>query len=160
MCLTLFQHNDIVVLMIPAFQPDGNLPPGIHWLEWTEMEARFGQTAYRRSILAGFRDGIQQLKAAGCQSVYVDGSFVTAKPQPGDFDACWDVSGVDPNVLDPVFFDFSNHRAAQKARFLGEFFPAQLPEGGSGRTFLEFFQADKDSGDPKGIVALDLRRLP
>lgn len=160
MCLTPFQHNDIVVLMIPAFQPDGNLPPGIHWLEWTELEARFGQTAYRRSILAGFRDGIQQLKAAGCQRVYVDGSFVTTKPQPGDFDACWDVSGVDPNVLDPVFFDFSNHRAAQKARFLGEFFPAQLPEGGSGRTFLEFFQADKDSGDPKGIVALDLRRLP
>jgi hypothetical protein len=92
--------------------------------------------------------------------VYVDGSFVTAKPQPDDFDACWDIHGVDPNALDPVFFDFANHRAAQKARFLGEFFPAQLPEGGSGRTFLEFFQADKNSGDPKGIIALDLRRLP
>jgi hypothetical protein len=124
------------------------------------MEAAFGQTAYRRSILAGFLQGIQQLKAAGCGTVYVDGSFVTAKPQPGDFDACWDVSGVDPNVLDPVFFDFTNHRAAQKTRFLGEFFPANLPEGNSGRTFLEFFQADKNSGDPKGIVALDLRRLP
>jgi hypothetical protein len=35
-----------------------------------------------------------------------------------------------------------------------------LPEGGSGRTFLEFFQTDKNSGDPKGIIALDLRRLP
>jgi hypothetical protein len=110
--------------------------------------------------LAGFRQGIQQLKAAGCGTVYVDGSFVTAKPQPDDFDACWDIHGVDPNALDPVFFDFANHRAAQKARFLGEFFPAQLPEGGSGRTFLEFFQTDKNSGDPKGIIALDLRRLP
>jgi hypothetical protein len=146
--------------MIPTFQPDGNLPPGVHWAEWTEMEARFGQTAYRRPILAGFRQGIQQLKAAGCLTVYIDGSFVTAKPQPADFDACWDVSAVDPNVLDPVFFDFTNHRAAQKARFLGEFFPALLPEGGSGRTFLEFFQEDKISGDPKGIIALDLRRLP
>lgn len=92
--------------------------------------------------------------------VYVDGSFVTAEPQPRDFDACWDISGVDPNLLDPVFFDFDNHRAAQKARFLGEFFPAQLHEGGSGRTFLEFFQTDRDSGDAKGIVAIELRRLP
>jgi hypothetical protein len=146
--------------MIPAFQSDGNLPPGVHWAEWAEIEDRFGQTPYRRSILAGFRQGIEQLKAAGCGSVYVDGSFVTAKAQPGDFDACWDISGVDPNVLDPVFFDFTNRRSAQKTRFLGEFFPAQLPEGGSGRTFLEFFQEDKNSGGSKGIVALDLRRLP
>jgi hypothetical protein len=108
----------------------------------------------------GLRQGLEQLKTAGCDTVFLDGSFVTAKPQPGDFDACWDVTGVDPSLLDPVFFDFNNGRAAQKTRFLGEFFPAQLPNGSSGKTFLEFFQTDRNSGDPKGIVALDLRRLP
>lgn len=115
----MHRHNDKVVLMVPALQPDGNLPAGIHWAEWAEFEARFGQTAYRRSILAGLRQGIEQLKAAGCEAVYVDGSFVTAKPQPGDFDACWDVTNVNPSVLDPVFLDFANHSPVSRGVFSG-----------------------------------------
>ena len=63
-----------------------------------------------------------------------------------------------PDVLDPVFLDFSHARAAQKVRFLGEFFPADLPEGLTGKTFLEFLQTNKDTGASKGIVALNLRR--
>ena len=95
---------------------------------------------------------------AGCKAIFLDGSFVTAKEQPGDFDACWDMDGVDANEVDPVFFDFDDGRAAQKARFGGEFFPAKLPEGWSGKTFLEFFQSDRDTGSPKGIVGIDLGR--
>jgi hypothetical protein len=71
---------------------------------------------------------------------------------------CWAIAGVDPDRLDPVFLDFSHSRARQKARFLGEFFPAELPEGITGRTFLEFFQTDKETGARRGIVGLDLRR--
>jgi hypothetical protein len=67
--------------------------------------------------------------------------------------------GVDPNRLDPIFLDFSNARAAQKRRFMGEFFPAEIPEGASGKTFLQFFQIDKETGKAKGIVALDLTRV-
>jgi hypothetical protein len=33
---------------------------------------------------------------------------------------------VDDEQLDPIFWDFSQGRAAQKHRFMGEFFPAQL----------------------------------
>lgn len=146
-------------MAIPQVESDGNLPPGIHWAEWHEFAVRFGLTPYRQRILQGLHAALRSLKAAGCTTVYVDGSFVTAKDFPGDFDGCWDITGVDPSGLDPVFLDFSNHRAAQKARFLGEFFPAQLPEGISGRTFLEFFQINRDTGAPKGIVAIDLRRL-
>ena len=96
------------------------------------------------------------LKEAGCKAVFLDGSFVTSKEMPGDFDACWAIQDVDVNKLDPVFFDFTNLRAAQKARFQGEFFPADIPEGFSGSTFLEFFQVDRDSGESKGIIALDM----
>jgi hypothetical protein len=46
---------------------------------------------------------------------------------------------------------------AQKRRFLGEFFPAQLPEGATGRAFVEFFQVNKLTGEPKGILAIRLR---
>jgi len=40
---------------------------------------------------------------------------------------------------------------------LGEFFPAQMPEGASVRVFLEFSQTDKETGRPKGIVGLNLQ---
>jgi len=33
-----------------------------------------------------------------------------------------------------------------------------MDEGTAGRTFLEFFQVDKETGAVKGIVAIDLRR--
>jgi hypothetical protein len=75
-----------------------------------------------------------------------------------DFDACWDVQNADDDKLDPVFWDFSRGRAAQKQRFLGEFFPAQLPEGATGRAFIDFFQVNKLSGEPKGIMAVRLGR--
>lgn len=78
------------------------------------------------------------------------------KKHPGDFDACWDIQQVDDKALDPVFWDFSQGREAQKRRFLGEFFPAQLPEGVTGRAFVEFFQVNKVTGEPKGIMALKL----
>jgi len=78
---------------------------------------------------------------------------------PNDYDACWDIDGVDPDLLDPVLLTFDDGRMTQKSKYLGELFPAQLGEGGSGTTFLEFFQTDKESGEPKGILAIDLRRL-
>jgi hypothetical protein len=57
--------------------------------------------------------------------------------------------------LDSVFFDFANDRAAQKARFGAEFFPAQAPQ--RLKTFLDFFQIDKETGEPKGIIELLLQ---
>jgi hypothetical protein len=99
------------------------------------------------------------LRQAGCGVVYLDGSFVGSKPDPGDFDGCWDIEGVVVERLDPVLLEFSRDRAAQKAKFRGELFPAQLPEGRSGRRFLEFFQIDRDTGAAKGIVAIDLATL-
>jgi len=64
----------------------------------------------------------------------------------------------DDDRLDPVFLDFSQGRVAQKQRFLGELFPAQLPEGATGRAFVDFFQVTKVSGKPKGILAIRLGR--
>jgi hypothetical protein len=57
-----------------------------------------------------------------------------------------------------VYWDFANGRAAQKRRFGGEFFPAQLPEGATGKAFVDFFQVNKLTGAPKGIVAIRLRQ--
>jgi len=88
--------------------------------------------------------------------VYIDGSFVTAKEVPGDFDGCWEPHGVDPDLLDPVLLDFRHPRRAQKEKFRGEFFIADGGADLAGTHFLEFFQIDKATGDPKGIIAIDL----
>jgi len=145
--------------MLPGFDKNGNLPPGIHAASWSEFVARFGTNGRRRALLRGLKQALDVLRAAGCKRVYVDGSFVTNKSTPRDFDAAWEPAGVDiPSLLavEPVFAEFDNGRAAQKAKFQGEFFPSSHMEVGTGRTFLNFFQTDKNTGSPKGIVALDL----
>jgi hypothetical protein len=143
--------------MIPDFNRDGTLPAGIHWLGWEEVESRFGFSERRLQLLGGLKSALMALRRAGCRWVYIDGSFVTVKREPGDYDACWDIEGVDLESLDSVFLDFSNARRVQKRKYLGEFFPAQMPEGASGRLFLDFFQTDKETGRRKGIVGLNLQ---
>lgn len=143
--------------MIPPFNEDGLLPPGIHTaVSWQEFARRFGHTPHRQDLLSGMKAALLGLRRAGCQVVYVDGSFVTAKEHPNDFDICWDITGVNPNLLDPLLLKLDNGRVAQKVKYLGEFFPAQTTEGVSGKIFLDFFQIDKATGNPKGIVALNL----
>lgn len=144
--------------MIPDWLANGDLPPAIHYAQWGEVEHRLAFNPRREHLFAGFREACKLLARAGCRLVYLDGSFVTTKPYPGDFDACWDIQDVDEEVLDPVFWNFTQGRAAQKKRFGGEFFPAQLPEGAMARAFVELFQVNKLTGTSKGIIAIRLRR--
>jgi hypothetical protein len=142
--------------VIPEFEDaTGNLPPGIHPATWEEVVDRFGLTPWRRQLLEGLRRALDSPESAGCRRAHIDGSFVTRKDIPGDFDGCWEAAGVDPVRLDPVLLEFANLRAAQKAKFLGELFPAEAGADPDGNSFLDFFQMDRD-GKPKGIVAVDL----
>ena len=144
-----------------GFDSDGNLPAGVHELTWDEVVQRFGWNERRRYLLGGLRRALDALKDAGCSRAYIDGSFVTAKEEPGDFDGCWETNNVDWTKLDPVLLDCRFPRVAQKIKYYGEMFPASAPADRSGmRTFLAFFQTDKNSGGAKGIVAIDIRRLP
>ena len=145
--------------MIPVFDENGLLPPGIHWASWEEFFARFGASAWRRQLATGIRSAIENLESAGCLTVYVDGSFVTNKEVPNDFDACWEEAGVDPTLLDPDLLTFDPGRATQKAKYMGELFPASAIASGDGFSFLEFFQTDKETGSPKGIIAIELEGL-
>ena len=145
--------------MIPEFEPSGNLPPGVHRATWNELYARFGTTPWRRRLLVGLRAALENLQNAGCLTAYVDGSYVSAKLEPDDFDACWEEAGVDLDRLDPVLLTFADGRAAQKARYGGELFPASAVAGLGEGVFLSFFQTDKDTGARKGIVALHLGGL-
>lgn len=141
--------------MLPTFDPDtGRLPEGEHEAGWDEVVERFGWTARRRQLLDGLADAIDALTAAGCRTLWLNGSFVTAKDEPADFDACWDTDGVDFDVIDPVLLDLSAGRTAQKARFGGELFP-NVVQSESGLVFAEFFQNERGTGR-KGIVVIQI----
>lgn len=88
--------------------------------------------------------------------MFLDGSYVTEKKIPGDFDACWEPSDVDHRTLDSVLLDFSHNRRQQKLKYGGEFFPSSVKVDGT-RTFVEFFQVDRHTGKPKGIIRIRLR---
>ena len=88
----------------------------------------------------------------------LDGSFVTAKVLPGDYDGAWEPAGVDPARLDPVLLDFTNRRAAMKAKYLGDLFPASF-EAAPGMVYRDFFKTDRN-GVEKGVVLVDLGSLP
>ncbi|MGH9155148.1 MAG: DUF6932 family protein [Acidimicrobiales bacterium] len=132
----------------------GVLPPGVHPSDSSEVEARFATNARRRWLLEGLRDALLELRRVSCPAAFLDGSFVTDKSIPGDFDLCWDHTTVNLALIDPVFLDVAPPRAAQQAKYRGDLLP-NVPEGISGKLFVDFFQIDKATGKPKGIIVLD-----
>lgn len=151
--------------MIPdLIEVDGTpwavLPPGVHNATLNEIAARYAYNMWRREMFDGLVDAAGRLQSAGCPRIYLDGSYVTAKPWPADYDACWDSAGVDQEKMDPLFFEFANGRAAQKFAFKGEFFPSSSTSSQDGPTFLQFFQFDRFTGSQKGILSVELSNDP
>ncbi len=74
--------------MIPAFDQNGFLPPGIHSATLDEFEQRFGRsTELRRVQFDSVRWLIDELKKlAGVQRIVFNGSFVTDVSEPNDVD--------------------------------------------------------------------------
>ena len=145
--------------MIPQYEPTtGFLPPGVHDAGWPEVVSCFSGNRHRARLMSGLSAASRNLATAGCRALLLDGSFVTAKPVPGDYDGAWETEGVDPGRLDPVVLDFRDGRAAMKAKYLGELFPASAVAE-PGVLFRDFFQTDRD-GVAKGVVLVDLGSLP
>jgi hypothetical protein len=73
---------------VPALLPTGYLPPGIHPATLEEVVTRFGTATPRRQSLASRLQTLLTLaRATGkLRRAFVWGSFVTAKPFPGDLD--------------------------------------------------------------------------
>jgi hypothetical protein len=130
-------------------------PPAGNLASWEAICATFGWNAWRRRLLQGLDLARRDLRRAGCRRAWLDGSFVTVKELPDDYDLTWDTSGVDADLLTPVLKAVSPPRWAQKAKYLGDILP-NVVERDSGRPFLDFFQEDAETGAAKGIVEMDL----
>ena len=147
------------MFVIPELDPTtGYLPPGIHGASWHDVVGRFGGNSHRERLIGALLSACRSLATAGCKELLLDGSFVTAKALPGDYDATWETVGVDPNRLDPVLLDLTHPRATMKARYLGDLFPASV-QAAPGILFRDFSKTDRH-GVEKGVVLIDLGSLP
>lgn len=73
--------------MIPEFNDEGYLPPGIHCATFEEVAERFGREPELRQAQTESLSWLFDLcKRAGIQRLVVDGSFVTDKWEPNDVD--------------------------------------------------------------------------
>ena len=130
------------------------LPPGVHDATLEELRIRYAINDKRKMLFGGFEKAAENIFSAGCPQIFLDGSFVSAKPEPDDYDALWDRRFVDPELIDPVFLDFTHGTVYQKSKYLGEFFPASATEASTRKSFMDFFQLDWVSGTGKGIIRL------
>ena len=133
----------------------GVLPPGVHPATLTEVRAVFATTPQRLSLYGGLLVALSDLRAIGCVRAWLDGSYVTDKQVPGDYDLCWDTTGVDWNAVDPALLDVDFPRLLQQIKYRGDVLPNYV-EQNSGLPFQEFFQQNKNTGGTKGIIELTL----
>lgn len=88
-------------LPLPPFTRDGVLPEGDYELTVSELEQSTLAAAFigdeesriwRRTLATSAGIIIDQLRQAGITQIYVDGSFATSKPIPGDVDIYFECS--------------------------------------------------------------------
>lgn len=74
-------------MAIPDFTQHGVLPEGVHPCTFDEVRDRFTYTPIREALfgkLASYRDWMCDFNVY--RAIFIDGSFVTDKPNPGDVD--------------------------------------------------------------------------
>ncbi len=138
---------------IPELRPDGYLPEGLFLATETEVEAVFGRVNARRQTLMRWLSYFLQLaRAAGALRFFANGSFVTAKPEPGDVDAvCLVPAGwsAETNVATRELYEVA------LARLPKELFIAYSESRWD--QWVEFFGRTRESdGRRKGLVEVQL----
>ena len=74
--------------MIPDFRSDGYLPDGVHVASEADITFRFGSgSPRRRRLVVRVRRWVKLARRVKARRLLIDGSFVTAKSEPGDVDA-------------------------------------------------------------------------
>jgi len=129
--------------MIPEFNDDGYLPPGIHPATLEEIAARFGQESELRCVqMESLRWLVELAKRAGVRRIIVNGSFVTEAREPNDVDC----------VL-LIMPGFSLDAAAEEELRLGlPFIHVELLEQADMDVMLETVFAADRTRTPKGMI--------
>jgi uncharacterized protein DUF6932 len=147
---------------LPGFREDGWLPEGHHLAAWEEIILRFGGPAgsRRAQILESLLRWRDRLTGKGITGrLLLNGSFISAKPDPGDFDAILVADDGVEAVLaqDEEARQLINYLAC-KEQGLGDIF---LLSAAAIRKFptmcrVDVFDYDKHTSKPKGVVEVTL----
>lgn len=142
-------------MMMSPFNAQGDLPPGVHQATLVEVVERFGQGAPERvRVTERLQRVIALAQETGkLEQVFIWGSYVTDKPDPGDIDLFL--------IMSP---DFESNDYTSEMRLV---FDSEAAERELGTTvfwmtssagaqttvafFLEQFQSRRDGGR-RGIV--------
>ena len=143
---------------LPAFREDGWLPEG-HWqVGWDEMARAFGgrtgsQRAKLLRRLTEWRDSIREAGMSG--RLILDGSFISAKTDPGDLDAIFVFDERTESLLirEPDARDLLNYSRIKESG-LGDLFvyAETTARRFPGWCRLDGFDYDTRSGISKGVV--------
>lgn len=136
--------------MIPSFDSNGYLPPGIHEATLAQIEKRYAYTNKRKWLFEGLKKLVNTLSPAGCKTIYLNGSYITNKIEPNDYDATWEYEGVD-NTIDPLLRDEMDLDII-KRKYGGDVF-CRMAECFD---YLVYFQTDF-MGIRKGIIKISLK---
>ncbi len=138
----------------PEFDNNGDLPEGIYQATLTEVLQYFGTGTVRRRMVGQRLERIYKLASSTGHVVrfVVFGSFVTAKPNPGDVDIfmlmedSFDSSGVRGEAA--AVFD---HLAVQNVEGASVFWIRQQAAIGGEQEVVEYWQIKRDKSR-RGIV--------
>lgn len=143
-------------MALPAFNDEGDLPPGVHRAGLKEILERFGQGSVQRCAVADRLNRLYQLAAATGQLArfVVFGSFVTAEEDPND---------VDVVLLMEETFDLGSvmgeaalvfqHMEADAHFGASVFWTRRSGVMGGEQAMIEYWQVRRDGGR-RGIVEI------
>jgi hypothetical protein len=143
---------------IPPFREDGWLPIGHHQATWEEVTTRFGGLpGGRRAFLTGklleLRDALRSLGVTGW--LLLDGSYISAKEEPGDFDVLL-IGPSDIQAMKDADPRLAFLLDAENAEKIGGYSLFYIPSDSSALATLSTFWDLSKEGIAKGIVQVQL----
>lgn len=144
----------------------GLLPVGNHKMKWREVRKLFGTTSHRRYLLERLHAVYIVLKKAGVTKIWLDGSFVTSKVRPNDYDLSYELTEDIFAELPSDPFKLEKADTLLRGRYAGDIKAEPMIGGATYHKDLfpnvvgHTHNGKPIEGAKKGIVVLTLADLP
>jgi len=143
--------------MIPDFYDGHFLPDGAHDATWQEVQTRFGSGAKRQSLCARMSQVLLTARRCGFREVFLFGSFISGKPDPGDIDLMWVYRSGSYEGMAPECQEIVNHEMMKARHGLDVFCCSD--DRATIEDLLSTWRVDRDRTKKRGIVRIDLERF-